>query len=274
MKKINLVFLVIVPLLLNCGGYEKLVKSSDYNLKYKRAFEYYNKGDYTKAGALLDQIAPVFRGTTKADSVFYYQAMVYYKQNDFILAGHYFETFAKTYGNSDFAEDANFYVGYCYYLTSPRPELDQTNTEKAIQSLRLFIIKFPESNRVDECKKIINELREKLVEKSFISAKLYFDLDDYKASIVALTTSLNEYPESKFREEIMYLILKSNYLLALNSIQSKQKERYQSTIDEYYSFITEFPESKYKKEAEKIYKTSSGELNTDLSNFTNDNNLN
>ena len=263
MKKSNLLLVLLLLLLLGCGGYEKLLKSSDANLKYTKAFEYYNKGDYAKAGTLFEQIAPFFRGTTKADSVYFFLAMTYFKQNDFILAGHAFKTFSDTYGNSPFAENATFYVGYCYFLTSPRPELDQSDTYLAIQSLRLFMIRYPGSTRKVECEKMIAEMRNKLVEKSFISAKLYFDLEDYKASIVALNNSLTEYPESKYREDILFLIVKSNYMLAINSIASKQKERFQSAVDEYYSFITEFPESKYRKDADRIFESSSRYLNTD-----------
>lgn len=263
MKNSKLILILILPVLISCEGYEHLLKSSDSELKYKKAFAYYNKGDYTKAGTLFDQIAPFFRGTPRADSVYYFQAMTYYKQNDFILAGHAFKMFSDTYVNSPFAEDATFYVGLCYYLISPRPELDQTDTYQAIQAFRLFLIRYPGSKRKEECEKMIKEMRDKLVEKSFISAKLYFDLEDYKASIVALGNSLAEYPESKYREDIMFLILRSDYMLAVNSIASKQKERYQATVDEYYSFITEFPESKYRKDADRIFGTSSEYLESD-----------
>jgi outer membrane protein assembly factor BamD len=85
---------------------------------------------------------------------------------------------------------------------------------------------------------------------------LYYNLGDYKASIIALKNCLNEYPDTKYREEILFLILKSSYLLADNSIYSKRKERFQDTVDEYYTFISEFPESKYVKEAQKMYEFS------------------
>jgi outer membrane protein assembly factor BamD len=64
---------------------------------------------------------------------------------------------------------------------------------------------------------------------------------------------LNDYPENKYREELMFLILQSNYLLAENSIPEKRRERYQSTLDEYYSFTAEFPVSKFNKDVDKIY---------------------
>jgi len=233
------------------------MKSEDANLKFNTAFNYYNRGDYVKAGSLFDQLAPLTRGTRRADSVYFFQAMTQYKLNDYIIAGHYFNTFVTTYENSRFIEDAAYMEAYCYYEQSPRPELDQTSTNMALDAFRLFMIKYPKSKKVTDCQRIIKELNEKLMEKEFISAKLYYNLDNFKASIVALNNCLIDYPDSKYREEIMFLVLKSKYLLAMNSIQSKQTERFQDAVDEYYSFIAEFPESDSKKEADNIYKESS-----------------
>jgi outer membrane protein assembly factor BamD len=266
MRKNNLFFILIALIITSCSGYERLLKSTDYELKYRKAIEYYQKEEYVRASTLFDQIASIFRGTNRADSVYYFQAMSYFYQNDYILAGHYLDNFVKTFGNSDFTEEATFNRAYCYYLNSPRSSLDQTNTVQAIQALQLFLIKYPNNKRKQECLDLIKELQDKLVEKSYMSARLYFDLEDYKASIVALNTSLIEYPESKFREEIMFLILKSSYLLAFNSVDKKKKERYQATVDEYYSFMSEFPDSKYRKEADRIYKNSAEFLKIDTDN--------
>ncbi len=93
-----------------------------------------------------------------------------------------------------------------------------------------------------------------------MSGKLYYNLGDYKASIIALQNSLNDYPDTEHREELMFMLLKSHFLLAENSIVQKQIERYQSTVDEYYSFVGEFPESKYRREADRIYDTSLGKI--------------
>ena len=246
---------VLILLLVGCSGYEKVLKSSDYQQKYKEALRYYyEREDYVRAATLFDQIALVYRGTDQADTVYYLQAMSYFNQNDYILSGHYFRTFAQTYGGSPFVEDAEFMGAYCYYLSSPRPELDQTNTIQAIQAFQLYMIKYSDSKRKAEVQSYFNELRDKLVEKSYISAKLYYDLADYKASIVALNNSLLKFPDSKYREDIMFMLVKSSYMLADRSVLSKKKERFQDTIDEYYSFTAEFPESKYLKEALRYYR--------------------
>jgi outer membrane protein assembly factor BamD len=241
----------------SCSQYEKVTKSEDVNLKFTKAFEYYNGGDYVKAGALFDQLAPLTRGTRRADSVFFFQAMSQYKLEDFIIAGHYFNVFVGLYQNSRFIEEAAYMEAYCYYLQSPRPELDQIPTQQALDAFHLYMIRYPRSTRIADCQRIILELNEKLMEKAFLSAKLYYNLSDYKASIVALNNCLVDFPETKMREEIMFLILKSKYYLAINSIHVKQTERFQDLVDEYYSFVAEYPNSKNKKDAELMYRESS-----------------
>jgi outer membrane protein assembly factor BamD len=74
---------------------------------------------------------------------------------------------------------------------------------------------------------------------------------------VALNNCLTQFPDSENREEIMFMLLKSKYMLAVKSIFTKQIERFQDTVDEYYSFIAEFPQSKNKKEADEMYQVAS-----------------
>jgi outer membrane protein assembly factor BamD len=169
------------------------------------------------------------------------------------MAGHYFETFARVYGASPFVEDSDYMSAYCYYMNSPRPELDQDYSVKAIQGFQKFLIKFPDSEKREDALGYVQELKDKLVEKSFISARLYYDLEDYKASLVALNSSLLDFPESKFREDILFMVFKSSFKYAENSVFLKKKERYQSSLDEYYSFKAEYPESKYMREANRYY---------------------
>lgn len=256
LKGTGILIALTAILLSGCGEYEKLLKSRDIQLKYEKGLEYYEEGEYARAATLFDQVANIFRGTVRADTVKYYQAQSYYGQRDYMMAGHYFSELSTTYPNSAFQEEADFMTAYCYYKMSPRPELDQENTHKAITAMQMFMVKYPDSDKLDECRQIITEMTDKLVEKSYISARLYFDLGYYKSAILALRNSLIQYPDTKYREELMFLILKSTYLLADNSIPSKQRERFQAAVDEYYSFIGEFPDGPYSKEAERIYESS------------------
>ena len=178
------------------------------------------------------------------------------------MAGSYFKSFIDQFPYGKHAEEANFMAAMCDYKISPRPELDQENTINAIEGFNIFITRFPASPKIEESKQHIKELEEKLVKKSYLSARLYYDMKDYKAAVVALNNSLKEYAETKYREEMMFLKLNSLFLYAENSYALKQKERYQATLDDYYSFMEEFPKSQYSKEVKRIFQNTNSYLKT------------
>ncbi|NOQ26110.1 MAG: outer membrane protein assembly factor BamD [Bacteroidales bacterium] len=252
-------FILLIAMVSSCK-YEKLLKSRDYNLKYQKALEYYAEEDYMRAEGLLEQLKPILKGTKQADSVFYYAAYCSYNEKSYMLAAHYFDEFKRTFGNSKFVEDAEFMNAYCTFLLSPRSSLDQTYSYQAITLFGLYMSRYPTSKKTSECIENVEKIRNKLVEKSFESAKLYYNLESYKAAIVALNNSLDDFPETRYREEIMFLVLKSKFLLAENSVEIKRTERYQSTVDEFYSFVGEFPETTFLNEATEIFDKSQGIL--------------
>jgi len=253
MKRFFFSFFIIIITIASCSQYEKLRKSSDYPLMYRRAFDYYNAGDFIRSGQLFDDIFRVYSATNKADTVAYYRAMSYFKQKDFLTASHFFTQHYRDQRQSPFAEECEYLAGYCYYMQSPRPALDQANTTAAIEAFQMFLVRHPESKFAEDAGKYMGEMKDKLVDKSYLTARLYSNLGQYRASITALNNSLDDYPETKHREELMYLLLRSSYLLAENSVPARKRERFQSTVDEYFSFKGEFPESKYIREADRMY---------------------
>ncbi len=247
------IVLIILVLVSSCGEYEKILKSTDYDLKKAKAKEYFDAGQYVKSSELLTQILPRYRASAEAEDLNWMNARSYYGMKDYIMAGSYYKSFVDQFPFGVHAEEANFMAAYCDYKSSPRPELDQENTHNAIEGFKIFINRFPNSSRVEESNKYIKELEDNLVEKSYLSAKLYYDMKQYKAAVVALTNSLRDYANSKYREEMMFLKLNSLYLYAVNSNLIKQKERYQATLDDYYSFMEEFPKSEYAKDISSIF---------------------
>lgn len=255
----------------SCGEYEKLLKSTDYDLKKAKAKEYFEAGQYIKSTELLGQILPRYRATEEYEDLNWMNAQSYYGMEDYISASPYFKSYIEQYPFGKYAEEATFLSAMCDYRQSQRPELDQEITSTALEGFNEFIGRFPLSSRADECKKLINELEERLVEKSYLSAKLYYDMKQYKAAVVALTNSLKEFAETKYREEMMYLKLSSLCLYAEKSQPAKQKERYQATLDDYYSFMEEFPESSFNKEIKKIYQQTTKFLKMDGTALINEN---
>jgi outer membrane protein assembly factor BamD len=245
--------LIILLLATSCGEYEKLLKSTDADLKKEKAKEYYAEGQYVKSSELLSQILPRYRATEEAEELNWIYAQSYYGMKDFFMAGSYFKTFVDQFPFGKHAEEAHYLVALCDYKISPRPELDQENTKNALEEFNIFINRYAYSPKVEESKKMIAELQDKLVEKSQNNAKLYYDMKNYKAAVVAINNSLKQYANSTYREEMMFLKLKSMFLYAENSIPEKQKTRYQDTLDDYYSFMEEFPKSEYLKDVESIF---------------------
>jgi len=261
MIKKSLYFLVlfIVIQLLACSKYQKTLKGTDNEKKYEMAMAYYEKGDYLRALQLFDQLMPVVRGTDKAEKLYYSYAYCYYNQENYILASYYFKQFVKNFPRSEKAEECYFNSAYCMYLDSPQPSLDQTNTYDALKELQLFINMYPNSEKREECNQLIDDLRYKLQTKAFEIAKLYFKMEDYIAAITSFDIILKEYPDTEYKEEILYYKILSYFNYAELSIYTKKKERYQATIDAYEKFNTFYPDSKYQEEVLDIHNNAKNE---------------
>ena len=262
MKDRQLIILLLALLVLGgCGEYNRVLKSTDVNYKYEKAKSYYLAGDYNKSVVLFEEISPVLRGTDRSEEVLYLMANSYFGQGDYMMAGHYFNTLARTFPNGPYTEESYYQSAYCLYLDSPKASLDQSTTRKAIDAFELFINLYPTSENSPKAEGFIQELQDKLVEKEFLNVKLYFDLgnymgNNYQSAVIAAQNCLKEYPDTKYREELSFLILKSKYIQAVNSVETKMAERLRDAIDEYYSFVNDFPESEFKKEARRMLEDS------------------
>lgn len=243
---------LIIPFIAACSDYQKLLKTANLDKKYEGAVKYYNEKDYMRALPLLEELVAAYKATKRAEKVYYYYAYTNYGLGDYTMASYHFDNFTKSYPASEFAEECQFMSAYCYYLDSPGPSLDQTNTYKAINELQLFADKYPKSSRVAQCNELIDQLRAKLEEKYFQTARLYYNMENYRAAIVSFKNVIKDFPDTKHMEECLFLTIKANYLYAKNSIDEKKQERYQAAVDAYGSFAEKFPQSKNLKEAENM----------------------
>jgi outer membrane protein assembly factor BamD len=246
------IFALVLVGMVSCGEYYEIKESNDYELKYKKALEYYDKGEYAKSEYLLNEVIPTYRGTSKYENISYYYVMSLYKQEFYNVAAHYFNLFTTTFPQSERLEECHYKSALCYYYVSPEVKLDQQNTHNAINGFLKYIKLYPDSDKISEINKYLDICRDKLTNKSYINARLYYDREKFKSAIVALNNSLNDYPESSYREEVKYLLLQSHYQFAKNSIVDKQADRYKEALQSTESFIEEFPESQYIDEANTI----------------------
>ena len=245
--------------LASCGEYQQIVKSKDPDLKYQKALVYFDAKQYVKAQTLLDEITGYFRGTERSQDVLIYLSRSYMGQKDYSTAAEYYQAYIRNYPKGKYITEARFQVGHCYYLNSPDARLDQDETKKSIEFLTQFVELYPESPYAEQAYQEMAELNDKLAQKEYLSAKLYYNLGTYlgnnylSAEIIA-KNALKDYPTNKYQEELNWLILQAKYQQTINSVDSKKEDRARETEDEYYSFITEYPNSKHIATAEKLYK--------------------
>ena len=242
------------------SGYQKLLKSTDVNKKYEAAIAYYEKGDYFRAGTLLEEVIPLFRGRPEAEKAQFYFANTNYKQRNYVLSAYHFKQFTETYPTSPFAEEAAFLHAKSLFRDSPEYELDQTNTIAALESIQEFLNQYPESTYRPEAENMSQELQKKLENKAFESAKLYYQLRYNQAAAVALGNFQQQYPASAYAEQADFLRLSAQFAWAEESVEEKQRERYLEAVAYYQHFIDTYPQSKELKAAESIYDASQAML--------------
>lgn len=252
-KKEQGIILVVVLLLLSCSRYQRIMKSTDMELKYQAAVQYYEKEDYVRALPLLEELLPYYRGTQRSEDVYYYYCQTLFKQGDYILAAYHFNRFHETYPVSARAEEALFLSAWCYYEMSPGYSLDQSDTYKSMEYLQRFIRMYPESPLVDSCRALLDRLYYKLEKKEFEMAKLYYKTEYYHAATVAFENFIKDWPASERNEEALMLIIQSWALLIQNSVEEKKMERIESAIEACQRFMDLYPQSSYRREIQKIY---------------------
>jgi outer membrane protein assembly factor BamD len=113
---------------------------------------------------------------------------------------------------------------------------------------------YPYSDRIERCLELIGQLKDKLMTKDYEIANLYYKMEDYEAAIASYNNVIKDYPDTEYKEDILFKILKSYYHFASNSIATKKEERFQSALDAYNELIFQYPETSFRKDAENIYK--------------------
>ena len=229
-------------------------------MKREGAYKYYDKKDYFRSSQLLEELIPLLKGTENAEKAEFIYAMCQYEMRLLESSAFYFDYFLETYPRSIYAEESSYMAALSQYENSPSYYLDQGNTDKAILAIENFINKYPESERRPKCQIMIDRLNEKLEKKDFENAKLFHQVMEYKAAIIALANFAKDYPNSPDREDALYIRIMSAYKLARNSTDAKKPERFQQTIDFYITFVDSFPKSKKLKELEGIFDYSTRQL--------------
>ncbi|MBR1838747.1 MAG: outer membrane protein assembly factor BamD [Bacteroidaceae bacterium] len=248
----------------SCSDYNRVLKSGDAHYKFEAAKEYYVRGHYNRAAMLLNDVLPALRGTESGQEALFMHGMATLRAKSYTEASKILSMYFTDYPRGYFAEQARYYNGIALYESVPEVKLDQTPTYEAVTALTQFVERYPLSPFAQDARNKIFELQDQLVEKEWLSAKLYYDLGSYfgncstggsnfQACITTAENAIREFPFTPRREEFAWLIVRAKFDLADQSVLSKKQERLESAIEEYQNFIDEFPQSSHLKEAEQLY---------------------
>ena len=268
-KTVPILLMTLLLLVSSCSSTEKILRSADANLKYTKALEWYNKGAYYKAIPVFEELMGLYKGTKTTEEVYYYYCMAQYKQGNYVLSAFHFKNYVTKHPLSQYTEECLYMHAESYAKQSPKANLDQTETYKAIDAYQVFINQYPMSERVAYCNDKIDEMRLKLETKALKAAALYYKTENYRAAAFSYKNLLIDYPDIDGPEEIQYKVVKSFFKYAEQSIVTKQQERYEEAIKYANTFISryensEFSESVKETEQEAHYEAIKGAFQTAL----------
>lgn len=249
MKHIFLILLAAY-MLHSCSEYNNIIKADDYDKKFDYAGKMYDEKKWLKAVNLYEQVYQRSPRTPQGEVAYYRMGKSYFEVDDYYMAGYYLNSFAERFPNSIKAEECTFLSALCSVKNSPNYSLDQEETMIALNNLQNFIYKYPKSELIDTCNTIMDGLRFKLEYKAYEDVKVYDRTMKYQAAVVSAEIFNSTYPRSKYREEVYQIIVKNSYFLAINSVEEKKLERIEKSNERYLNFVSEFPNSAFRKTAE------------------------
>lgn len=232
-----------LSLLSSCSS-TKEIEAIPAEERFERAKALFDDGEYLDAIDQFKIITVQFQGSEYADDAQFYLAQSRFLREEYVLAASEFENLVRTMPSSSYANRARYMVALSYYELSPRSQLDQKYTRKALDEFQTYIEYSPKDSLVPSAEKKINELTEKLSKKIFDGGKLYYRIDAYRAAIAYFDKVISEYHDSRYVDQAMFWKAKS-YL------ERKEYSKASASLDE---LLLKYPETGLKSDITDLQK--------------------
>lgn len=257
----TILFLLLAAFVFTSCRSSELIRPGDtLEVAFDKAMNQYENENWSDAARAFETVVSIGRGTDLGQEAQYMLAESYFNAGRYLIAASEYERYASFHPRSPRREEVDFKVAISYYNLSPRYKLDQTHTRQALERFRLFNSRYPNSERVSEAGEFITELRNKLARKHFSAGEFYMRTGRYNAAAVSFDLVIDEYPESKWAERALVEQIEAFILFAENSIEARQKERYQKALDSYGTYLQLFPRGENRSRAEELHDIAQNEI--------------
>ena len=226
--------LFLLPLILSCAAARKETPVLGAEDQFALAKREYEKKKYSEAVMEFQKLIFNYPGAAFVDSAQFLLGMCYFQDKDYSSSVGEFKKVLSSFSESPLADDASFMIAYAHFKDSPRSELDQTNTLKAVQELKDFLDEYPESQHAPEAQKLLFGARSKLAHKLFSNGRIYYKLKHYAAALIYLQDVLDQYSDTRYAAPASFLIAES---------YREQKKNDLAEL-EYRKFLEKYPGDK------------------------------
>lgn len=247
----SLFSVVLLVGLMGCSGSQGISTNGPQDA-YEKGMAQYEDGNYDRAIRYFRAVMSYGRGNEYGPEAQFQLAMAQRQMKKYLVAANEFKRFKQLYRNHEKVPRAEYEQARAYYARSPRYQLDQTDTRRAIELFRLFIDRYPDHDLASDAREKIDELRAKLAHKQYDAAKLYERRDMWRAATESFESVFDQYPETPWADDALLGALRAYIQYADRSIQERQAERYQKALDQYSRLAQIFPDSPLLNRAEPL----------------------
>lgn len=238
---IGLIYFIIVIIFISCrtSDVEKILSPEE---RFEKGLREFTEENYLEAINEFSIITMQYPASAVADDAQFYLGECRFMREEYLLASYEYEALKRNMVASPLVPKAQYKIALCYYMLSPKSQLDQTYSLKAIDEFQVFIEYFPNDSLVADAESKIKELRERLAKKDYETAILYVNMEYFKAATFYFDKVIELYHDTKYAE-----------LAYVGKIESLLKRRkYEEAISESEIFLKKFPQSTQKPKIESL----------------------
>jgi len=245
MRSINaLLLLTAVALFAACSGSD-VTRDMTAEERFRQAMNYYNDEDYLEALADFDVIRLQYPGSAISDSARYFAGMARCEREEYLLASYEFNQVRLGAPNSALLADAQYMYAMSFVMLSPKMQLDQTYTLRAIDAVQTFVEMYPKHPKAEEAESHIQELYNKLAEKEYETGLLYLNIESPGSAMLYFDNVVARCYNTPYADDALYQ--KSQILV-------KQK-RSAKAGEAIVLFLSKYPSSPFRSNVEELQKT-------------------